>query len=82
MPKKIKYDRQIRVKAYEKGEPVWVFCRHIPQKGSHKLMKAWRRPQRVARVLPAGRVKIFDTGQKVHFERLKPHQGGPTEWCQ
>ena len=78
---KLKYDRAIRAKAYEVGEPVWVFCRYIPQKGSPKLMRAWRGPHKVARVLQEGRVYILDTGQKVHFERLKPHYGGPTEWA-
>ena len=63
------------------AEPVWVFCRYIPQKGSPKLMRAWRGPHKVARVLQEGRVYILDTGQKVHFERLKPHRGGPTEWA-
>ena len=77
----MKYDRAIRAKAYEVGEPVWVFCRYIPQKGSPKLMRAWRGPHKVARVLQEGRVYILDTGQKVHFERLKPHSGGPTEWA-
>ena len=78
---KLKYDRAIRAKAYEVGEPVWVFCRYIPQKGSPKLMRAWRGPHKVARVLQEGRVYILDTGQKVHFEQLKPHHGGPTEWA-
>ena len=32
-------------------------------------------------MLQEGRVYILDTGQKVHFERLKPHHGGPTEWA-
>ena len=31
---KHKYDRAIRAKAYEVGEPVWVFCRYIPLEGS------------------------------------------------
>ena len=66
----LKYDRDIRAKAYEVGEPVWVYCRYIPQKGSPKLMRAWRGPHKVARVLLEGRVYILDTGQKVHFERL------------
>ena len=78
---KLKYDRALRAKAYEIGEPVWVFCRYIPQKGSSKLMRAWRGPHKVARVLQEGRVYILDTGQKVHFERLKPHHSGPTEWA-
>ena len=78
---KLKYDRAIRAKAYEVGELVWVFCRYIPQKGSPKLMRAWRGPHKIARVLQEGRVYILDIGQKVYFERLKPHHGGPTEWA-
>ena len=61
---KLKYDRAIRAKAYEVGETVLVFCRYIPQKGSPKLMRAWRGPHMVARVLQKGRVYILDTGQK------------------
>ena len=76
---KLKYDCAIRAKAYEVGEPVWVFCRYIPQKGSPKLMRAWRGPHKVAQVLLEGRVYILDTGQKVHFERVKPQHSGPTE---
>ena len=77
----LKYDRAIRARAYEVGEPVWVFCRYNPQKGFPKLMRAWRGPHKIARVLQEGRVYILVTGQKVHFERLKPHHGGPTEWA-
>ena len=53
-------------------------CRYVPQKGSPKLLKAWRGPHKIAHVLQEGRVYVLDTGQKVHFERLKPHFGGPT----
>ena len=42
-------------------------------------MKAWRGPHNVVHVLQDGRVYILDSGQKVHFEWLKPHHGGPTE---
>ena len=77
---KLKYDHAIRGNAYNVGDPVWVFCRYVPQKGSPKLMKAWRDPHKVVRVLQDGRVYILDSGQKVHFERLKPHHGGPTEF--
>ena len=31
-------------------------------------------------MLQDGRVYILDTGQKVHFERPKPHQSGPLEF--
>ena len=74
---KLKYDRAIRAKAYRKGDFVWVFCRYVPQKGSPKLMCAWRGLHRIVHTLQDGRVYILDTGQKVHFERLKPHNSGP-----
>ena len=76
---KLKYDRAISAKVYAKGDLVWVLCRYVPQKGSPKLMRAWRGPHRVVHTLQAGRVYILDTGQKVHFERLKPHNSGPLE---
>ena len=77
---KLKYDRAIRAKAYAKGDLVWVFCRHVPEKGSPKVMRAWRGPHRVVHTLQDGRVYILDTGQKVHFERLKPHNSDPLEF--
>ena len=67
---KLKYDRAIQAKVYVKGDLVWVFCRYVPQKGSPKLMRAWRGPHRVVHTLQDGRVYILDTGQKVHFEHL------------
>ena len=77
---KLKYDRAIRAKAYAKGDLVWVFCRYVPQKGSPKLLRAWRGPHRVLHTLQDGGVYILDTGQKVHFERHKPHNSGPLEF--
>ena len=76
---KLKYDRAIQARAYQVGELVWVFCRYVPQKGSPKLMRAWRGPHKVVQVFQDGRVYVLDTGQKVHFERLKPHHSGPLE---
>ena len=76
---KLKYDRAIQARAYQPGELVWVFCRYVPQKGSPKLMRAWRGPHKVVQVFQDGRVYVLDTGQKVHFERLKPHHSGPFE---
>ena len=76
---KLKYDRAIQARAYQPGELVWVFCRYLPQKGSLKLMRAWRGPHKVVQVFQGGRVYVLDTGQKVHFERLKPHHSGPLE---
>ena len=64
---KLKYDRTIRAKAYKQGDLVWVFCRYVPQKGSSKLMRAWRRPHRVVHTLQDGRVYILDTGQEGSF---------------
>ena len=42
-------------------------------------MRAWRGPHKVVQVFQEGRVCVLDTGQKVHFERLKPHHSGPLE---
>ena len=77
----LKYDRTVQARAYQLGgELVWVFCRYVPEKGSPKLMRAWRGPQKVVHVLQDGRVYILNTGQQVHFERLKPHRSRPTEF--
>ena len=78
---KLKNDRTIRVKTYKQSELVWVFCRNVPQKGSPKLMRAWRGPHQVVHTLQDGRMYILDTGQKVHFERLKPHNSSPTDYA-
>ena len=43
-------------------------------------MRAWRGRHRVVHTLQDGRVYILDTGQKVHFERLKPHYSRPLEF--
>ena len=66
-------------KAYSVGELVWEFCPYIPQKRSLKLIRAWFGPHKVAQLLQEGRVYILDSTQKVPFERLKSHNGGPTE---
>ena len=73
---KVKYDLAIRAKAYKRGDLVRVFCRYVPQKSSHKLIRAWRGLHRVAHVFQDGRVYILDTEQKVHFECLQPHHSG------
>ena len=44
-------------------------------------MRAWRCPHCIVHTLKDGRVYILDTGQKVHFERLKPHNSGPLEFA-
>ena len=75
----LKYDRAIQARAYQPGELVCVFCRYVPQKGVPKLMLAWRGPHKVIQIFQDGRVYVLDTGQKVHFERLKPHHSGPLE---
>ena len=78
---KLRYDRAIKAKAYTKGHLVWVFrSSHFVQKGSPKLMRAWRGPHHVVHTLQDERVYNLDTGQKVHFERLKPHNSGPLEF--
>ena len=78
---KLNYDQNVRAKTYSVGEPVWVFCRYIPQKGTPKLMRAWRGPHKTSRVLQEGRVYVLATKQKVEFERLKPHNSGPSKWA-
>ena len=57
-----------------------MFCRYVPQKGSPKLLKVRRGPHKVVHVPQDGCVYILDSGKKVHFERLKPHHDGPTEF--
>ena len=42
-------------------------------------MRACRGPHQVVHVLQEVRVYVLDTGQKVHFERLKPHHSAPLE---
>ena len=78
---KLKYDSAIQAKAFKPGDLVWVFCRYVPQKGSPKLMRAWRGPHSTFHTLQECRVYILDTRQKVHFERLKPHNSGPLEFA-
>ena len=54
-----------------------TFC-HIILKGhTRKLLRTWRGPFKVTDVLPDGRLFVLDTGQKVHFERLKKHVPAP-----
>ena len=43
-------------------------------------MRAWRGPHIVDNVLQDGRVYILDKGQKVQFDRPKPHQSRPIEF--
>ena len=38
-------------------------------------MKAWRGRHKGVHVVQEGRVYILDSGQKVHFDRLKSHHG-------
>ena len=77
---KLKYDRDIQARAYQPGDLVWVFCRYVPQKGSPKLMRAWRGLHKVVQVFQDGRVHVLGTGHKVHIERLKTHQSRPLDF--
>ena len=70
----LKYDRAIQPREF-----VWVFCHHVPQKGSPKLKREWCGAHKIVYVLQEGCVYVVDTGQKVNFERLKPHQSSPLE---
>ena len=62
------------------GDAVWVFCHVVPKGGTSKLLRGWRGPYKITDVLQDGRVYVLDTGQKVHYERLKPHKPSPWEW--
>ena len=42
-------------------------------------MRALRGPHKIVQVFQDGRVYVLDTGQKVQFERFKPHHSGPLE---
>ena len=74
---KQKFDRHLKVKAHAVGDAVWVFCHIIRKGGTRKLLHAWRGPHKVTDVLQDGRLYVLDTGQKVHFERLKKHVPAP-----
>ena len=74
---KLKFDRHLKAKAHAVGDAVWVFCHIIPKGGTRKLIRAWRGPHKVTDVLQDGRLYVLDTGQKVHYERLKKHVPAP-----
>ena len=78
---KQKFDRHLKAKAHAVGGAVWVFCHIIPKGGTRKLLRAWRGPHKVTDVLQDGRLYVLDTGQKVHFERLKKHVPAPWDWA-
>ena len=78
---KQKFDRHLKAKAHAVGDAVWVFCHIIPKGGTRKLLRAWRGPHKVTDVLQDGRLYVLDTGQKVHFERLKKHVPAPWDWA-
>ena len=77
---KLKFDRHLKAKAHAVGDAVWVFCHIIPKGGTRKLIRAWRGPHKVTSVLQDGRLYVLDTGQKVHYERLKKHVPAPWDW--
>ena len=78
---KQKFDRHLKAKAHAVGDAVWVFCHIIPKGGTRKLLRAWRGPHKVTDVLQDGRLYVLDTGQKVHFERLKKHVPASWDWA-
>ena len=78
---KQKFDRHLKAKVHTVGDSVCVFCHIIPKGGTHKLLGAWRVPHKVTDVLQDGRLYVLDTGQKVHFERLKKHVHAPWDWA-
>ena len=81
MRQKLKFDRHLKAKAHAVGDAVWVFCHIRPEGGTRKLICAWRGPHKVTDVLQDGRLYVLDTGQKVHFERLKKHVPAPWDWA-
>ena len=52
----------------------------MPKRGTRKLICVWRGPHKVTDVLQDGRLDVLDTGQMVHFERLKKHVPAPWNW--
>ena len=78
---KQKFDRHLKAKAHAVGDAVWVFCYIIPKSGTLKRLRAWRGPHKVTDVLKDGRLYELDTGQKVHFERLKKHVPALWDWA-
>ena len=78
---KLKFDRHLKAKAHAVGDAVWVFCHIIPKGGTRKLIRAWRGPHKITNVLQDGRLYGLDTGQKVHYERLKKHAPAPWDWA-
>ena len=78
---KQKFDRHLKAKAHAVGDAVWVFGHIIPKGGTLTLLRAWRGPHKLTDVLQDGRLDALDTGQKVHFERLKKHVPAPWDWA-
>ena len=78
---KQKSDRHLGAKAHAVGDAVWVFGHIIPKGDTRKLLRAWRGPYKITDVLPDGRLDVLDTGQKVHFERLKKLVPAPWDWA-
>ena len=74
---KLKLDCHLKAKAHAIGDAVWVFCHIIPKGGTRKLIRALRGPHKVTDVLQDGRLYVLDTGQKVHYERLKKQVPAP-----
>ena len=77
---KLKFDRHLKSKARAVGDAVWVFCHIIPRGGTPKLIRARHGPHKITDVLQDGRLYVLDTGQKVHYERLKKHVPAPWDW--
>ena len=81
LSQKLNFDRHLRAKAHAVGDAVWVFCHIIPKGGTRKLIRAWRGLHKITDVLQDGRLYVLDTGQTVHFERLKKHVPAPFDWA-
>ena len=77
MRQQLKFDRHLKAKAHAIGD----VCHIINKGGARKLNRAQRGPHKVTDVLQDGRLYVLDTGQKVHFERLKRHVHAPWDWA-
>ena len=65
------FDIHLNGKAHAVGDAVLDFCHKRPRGGTRNFFGAWCGPYKVTDVLQEGRLYVLDTGQEVHFDRLK-----------
>ena len=71
----------MEAKGHAVGDAVLVLCHIIPKGGTRKVLRTWLGHHKVSDVLQEGRLYVVDTGQKVHFERLKKHVHASWDWA-